>query len=164
MCAPLLLNVPQTECPDSSGWRSYAPHKKSPRRRLTIGGSKKRLAARYFPTLLNVVSSPQGALTAVFGMGTGVSPPPVPPTKMNWQPEREQPHESKAICRIYSPLDSGIASGSRGGWRPGLTAYQKWSVKSLATLRPPSCQPGVLPGAFRGLATRDGTSSGGLGT
>ena len=36
---------------------------------------KKMFAPRYFPALLNAVSSPRGALTAVFGMGTGVTPP-----------------------------------------------------------------------------------------
>ena len=43
---------------------------------LPDGGlRKKRFAPRYFPALLNAVSSPRGALTAVFGMGTGVTPP-----------------------------------------------------------------------------------------
>ena len=35
---------------------------------------RKRFAPRCFPALLNAVSSPRGALTAVFGMGTGVTP------------------------------------------------------------------------------------------
>ena len=49
---------------------------------------KKRFAPRYFPALLNAVSSPRGALTAVFGMGTGVTPPVEARTK-NGQPERK---------------------------------------------------------------------------
>ena len=40
------------------------------------------MAARYFPALLGAVSSPRGPLTAVFGMGTGVSARQWPPTKV----------------------------------------------------------------------------------
>ena len=49
-------------------------------------GLKGRLAARYFPALLSAVSSPRGLLTAVFGMGTGVSAQQGPPTK-GFRPE-----------------------------------------------------------------------------
>ena len=45
------------------------------------GALRKRFAPRCFPALLNAVSSPRGALTAVFGMGTGVTPPPEARTK-----------------------------------------------------------------------------------
>ena len=84
--------------------RSQGAQKKPPPE-YTRGG-KKRLAARYFPALLNAVSSPQGALTAVFGMGTGVSPPPVPPTKINRQPECEQ-YSSKAKTPTVSLFPPG---------------------------------------------------------
>ena len=47
----------------------------------------KRFAPRYFHALLNALSSPRGALTAVFGMGTGVSPPQKARTKRKGQPE-----------------------------------------------------------------------------
>ena len=47
----------------------------------TRGPGRKRFAPRCFPVLLNTVSSPRGALTAVFGMGTGVTPPPEARTK-----------------------------------------------------------------------------------
>ena len=55
--------------------------KKIPAPRERCRDWKWRLAARYFPALLGAVSSPRGPLTAVFGMGTGVSAPPEPPTK-----------------------------------------------------------------------------------
>ena len=57
--------------------------KKAPLRIVVRNGAfgEKRFAPRCFHTLLNALSSPRGALTAVFGMGTGVSPPPVARTK-----------------------------------------------------------------------------------
>ena len=57
--------------------------RKTPLRHCPQGGFalKKRFAPRCFHALLNALSSPRGALTAVFGMGTGVSPPPVARTK-----------------------------------------------------------------------------------
>ena len=56
--------------------------KKGPRiQKRTRGPWRKRFAPRCFPVLLNTVSSPRGALTAVFGMGTGVTPPPEARTK-----------------------------------------------------------------------------------
>ena len=57
--------------------------KKAPLRIVVRNGAfgEKRFAPRCFHALLNALSSPRGALTAVFGMGTGVSPPPVARTK-----------------------------------------------------------------------------------
>ena len=61
----------------------FAPRaEKSPLRGVSAqGASKRRLATRYFPALLGAVSSPRGPLTAVFGMGTGVSARQGLPTK-----------------------------------------------------------------------------------
>ena len=57
--------------------------KKAPLRIVVRNGAfgEKRFAPRCFHALLNALSSPRGTLTAVFGMGTGVSPPPVARTK-----------------------------------------------------------------------------------
>ena len=58
------------------------------RRDLFFCKQKKRLATRYFPTLLNVVSSPQRTLTAVFGMETGVTSSRESPAKNKKQLQR----------------------------------------------------------------------------
>ena len=129
---------------------------------------KKRFAPRCFHALLNALSSPRGALTAVFGMGTGVSPPPVARTKgigsgrldpgngalramqHSTGPGRVPPGRLSAAlhaARPRPPHRGGIA----GGRRPDLTAYQKRYGERLAALAHPPCQAGVLPAAFRDL-------------
>ncbi len=57
--------------------------KKSPNT-LRIRAKIKSLAATYSPTLLCVVPSAMRGLTSEFGMGSGISLSPVPPSK-NWQ-------------------------------------------------------------------------------
>ena len=53
------------------------PTKKAPPSLSTSGAFEKNvLAATYFPTDNSAVSSAMEGLTAVFGMGTGVPPPP----------------------------------------------------------------------------------------
>lgn len=44
----------------------------------------KNLAATYSPTLLCAVPSAMKGLTSEFGMGSGISPSPMPPSKI-WQ-------------------------------------------------------------------------------
>ena len=63
----------------------------------TSGGPERRFAPRCFPALLNAVSSPRGALTAVFGMGTGVTPPPVARTKTQAGPGKVR--QAAALAR-----------------------------------------------------------------
>ena len=76
-----------------------------------------RLAARYFPALWSEVSSPREPLTAVFGMGTGVSAPPVPPTKGSATDDEGEPQQEATrtlACRFNRP--SGVLSpGRRAG-------------------------------------------------
>ena len=145
--------------------------KKAPLRIVVRNGAfgEKRFAPRCFHALLNALSSPRGALTAVFGMGTGVSPPPVartkgigsgrldpgngalfaPATSMQAQDGSLRggfPPPSMLPARAL-PTGGGIA----GGRRPALTAYQQRYGERLAALAHPPCQAGVLPAAFRDL-------------
>ena len=144
--------------------------KKAPSRIVVRNGAfgEKRFAPRCFHALLNALSSPRGALTAVFGMGTGVSPPPVARTKgigsgrldpgngavracnFHAGPGRVPPGRLSAAlhaARPRPPHRGGVA----GGRRPDLTAYQKRYGERLAALAHPPCQAGVLPAAFRDL-------------
>ncbi len=117
--------------------------KKAPRE---CGAWKKRLAARYFPALGGAVSSPRGPLTAVFGMGTGVSAPPWPPATIRPATERL----AKAASRTSSEAHANARTAPRGA-RAGLTAHQNASAQAVACLPPRACRPGSLPGALRGL-------------
>ena len=129
---------------------------------------KKRFAPRCFHALLNALSSPRGALTAVFGMGTGVSPPPVARTKGIGSGRLVRGTALSAPCNVHADpgrVPSGAAfpppsccppapsppGGIAGGRRPDLTAYQKRYGERLAALAHPPCQAGVLPAAFRDL-------------
>ena len=115
---------------------------------MRSGGPRWRLAARYFPALLGAVSSPRGPLTAVFGMGTGVSAPPGPPAKGL----RQRGHEGRESGLSHGPFASPRRHAPRrGGRRASRTAHQNASVERVAALAPCACQPGSLPGAFRGL-------------
>ena len=126
--------------------------------------SKKRLATRYFPTLLNVVSSPQRTLTAVFGMETGVTSSRVSPTKNKRLLQRffrKISLNKSTVCFLFilrTKTTHMLAHGSQSKkkWRPGHTAYQKQSGEILADLTPLPCQPDGLSGAFRSLTTWDG--------
>ena len=145
--------------------------KKAPLRIVVRDGAfgEKRFAPRCFHALLNALSSPRGALTAVFGMGTGVSPPPVARTKGigsgRLDPgngallapatfNRPRTGPSGAAFRrppCCPPAPSQFFGGIAGGRRPDLTAYQKRYGERLAALAHPPCQAGVLPAAFRDL-------------
>ena len=145
--------------------------KKAPLRIVVRDGAfgEKRFAPRCFHALLNALSSPRGALTAVFGMGTGVSPPPVARTKgigsgrhirgmarcsRLQRPCRPRTGPSGAAFRrppCCPPAPSQFFGGIAGGRRPDLTAYQKRYGERLAALAHPPCQAGVLPAAFRDL-------------
>ena len=70
------------------------------------GPGRKRFAPRYFPALLNAVSSPRGALTAVFGMGTGVTPPVGARTKRGQR-------DGQAPCRGTAHSERGFIRGAR---------------------------------------------------
>ena len=131
--------------------------RKSPLRSEPQEAIKKRLAARYFPALLSAVSSPRGLLTAVFGMGTGVSAQQGPPTKgFRLENTRKASHvrqgaNARARLLQRSPPRARIRGRRGGGQRTSLTAYQNPSAERVATLAPGACRPGSLPGAFRGL-------------
>ena len=129
---------------------AHPPHnKKGPLlRALRCRGPRWRLAARYFPALLGAVSSPRGPLTAVFGMGTGVSAPPGPPAKGCGATDTEG---WKADLAWPIRLPAAACMPRRGGRRASRTAHQNASVERVAALAPCACQPGSLPGAFRGL-------------
>ena len=73
-----------------------------------------RLAARYFPALLGAGSSPLGPLTAVFGMGTGVSALRKPPTK-------DLGDEGHAMSNAGEP---------RGTPRPSASAPRKAAART----------------------------------
>ena len=98
-----------------------APHpraKKIPAPPMRCGDSgKKRWAARYFPALLGAVSSPRGPLTAVFGMGTGVSAPPRPPTKGIGKADMKM----KELHGAFPPRDGTTAAGREAGKPHGLS-------------------------------------------
>ena len=128
-------------------FRPDAREKKIPAPRERCRDWKWRLAARYFPALLGAVSSPRGPLTAVFGMGTGVSAPPEPPTKGIGQ---DGPEDDDMHAWRLSPPRHGMRR-TAGGRRESRTAYQNASAERVAALAPCACQPGSLPGAFRGL-------------
>ena len=129
---------------------------------------KKRFAPRCFHALLNALSSPRGALTAVFGMGTGVSPPPVARTKGIGSGRLDPGNGAVRACNVHAgpgrvppgrlfrrppccPPAPSPPGGIAGGRRPDLTAYQKRYGERLAALAHPPCQAGVLPAAFRDL-------------
>ena len=82
-------------------------------------GLKKGLAARYFPTLLSVVSSPLGSLTAVFEMGTGVTSPPKPPVQDGRKPAVVVELEEASCCLEPSAVRA-VVSDSPLFFPPGL--------------------------------------------
>ena len=147
---------------------AFSHKRKSPARPGRTGLWKRRLAARYFPALLSAVSSPRGLLTAVFGMGTGVSAQQGPPTKgFRQENTRKASHvrqgaNARARLLQRSPPRARICGRRGGGQRTSLTAYQNPSAERVATLAPGACQPGSLPGAFR-TCVGDGQSPGRLG-
>ena len=109
--------------------------KKAPLRIVVRDGAfgEKRFAPRCFHALLNALSSPRGALTAVFGMGTGVSPPPVARTKgigsgrldpgngavracnVHAGPGRVPPGRLSAALHAARPRPPNRGGGSRAG-------------------------------------------------
>ena len=150
--------------------RSRAPRRPQARKKPHATcrmGLKGRLAARYFPALLSAVSSPRGLLTAVFGMGTGVSAQQGPPTK-GFRPENTRESLSMQTPTPAPALPSSLPPSRPlkrtcgGDERTSLTAYQNPSGKRVAALAPGACRPGSLPGAFR-TCVGDGPSSGRLG-
>ena len=168
---PSLLSLPSLP---GSPARAPKKEKRPPDPCWGPGGlGEKRFAPRCFPVLLNTVSSPRGALTAVFGMGTGVTPPPVARTKGAARDRYSPPgilHEVVLSPALAGPAWASQArprpplfADSGGGRRPGLSAGQKRYGQRLAALAHPPCRTGGLPVAFGGLAARDGSSPGGLG-
>ena len=109
--------------------------RKTPLRHCPQGGFalKKRFAPRCFHALLNALSSPRGALTAVFGMGTGVSPPPVARTK---------------------GIGSGRLDPGNGAlFAPATFNRPRTGPSRAAFRRPPCCPPAPSPpGGDRGRA------------
>ena len=90
--------------------------KKAPLRIVVRNGAfgEKRFAPRCFHALLNALSSPRGALTAVFGMGTGVSPPPVARTKGIGSGRLDPGNGAVRACNIQQAQDGSL----RGGFPP----------------------------------------------
>ena len=71
---------------------------------------------------------------------------------------------SKSVFLPVPAGDPGRRAHGRLRGRPAsLTAYQNQSAERLAALRPLTCRPGSLPGAFRMLAHWDEPSPGVLG-
>ena len=130
---------------------------------------KKRLAACYFPALLNAVSSPQGPLTAVFGMGTGVASPLVPPAKRYRQLQNAFRNFASAFRKKKKPhfhcspfRDPEISGSGRG------MAARPHGLSEMVSYNPRGSSASILStrysaGGLQGLAARDGSSSGGLG-
>ena len=87
--------------------------KKAPLRNVVRNGAfgEKRFAPRCFHALLNALSSPRGALTAVFGMGTGVSPPPVARTKGIGSGRLVRGTALSAPCNIQQTQDGSLGGG-----------------------------------------------------
>ena len=112
--------------------------KKAPLRIVVRNGAfgEKRFAPRCFHALLNALSSPRGALTAVFGMGTGVSPPPVARTKGIGSGRLDPGNGAVHACNIQQTQDGSL----RGGFPP----------------------PSMLPA--RALPTGGGSRAGGVQT
>ena len=112
--------------------------KKAPLRIVVRNGAfgEKRFAPRCFHALLNALSSPRGALTAVFGMGTGVSPPPVARTKGIGSGRLDPGNGAARACNIQQTQDGSL----RGGFPP----------------------PSMLPA--RALPTGGGSRAGGVQT
>ena len=112
--------------------------KKTPLRIVVRNGAfgEKRFAPRCFHALLNALSSPRGALTAVFGMGTGVSPPPVARTKGIGSGRLDPGNGAARACNIQQAQDGSL----RGGFPP----------------------PSMLPA--RALPTGGGSRAGGVQT
>ena len=113
--------------------------KKAPSRIVVRNGAfgEKRFAPRCFHALLNALSSPRGALTAVFGMGTGVSPPPVARTK-------------------------GIGSGRLDPGNGALRAMQRPCGPRTGPFGAAFPPPSMLPA--RALPTGGGSRAGGVQT
>ena len=94
--------------------------KKAPLRIVVRNGAfgEKRFAPRCFHALLNALSSPRGALTAVFGMGTGVTPPPEARTKkdgnrMEENQKKLQARGAKPAFHLLRPMPPARNRGQR---------------------------------------------------
>ena len=154
-------------CPGDSEDSGPPMQKKAEGLRCVNGDPPRRgrLAARYFPALLGAVSSPLGPLTAVFGMGTGVTAPPKPPAR-KVSASRDyivKPCLTRGgVRRCLSFRSMPRMTRFMERRRASPTAYQNASGERVAALAPCTCQPGSLPGAFRGLRL-GWRSSGGLG-
>ena len=157
------MSFPPLDFPEPS---TPYTHKKAGAGRLGVRPRRegKRLAARYFPALLNAVSSPQGPLTAVFGMGTGVASPREPPTRRMgrhaWPGEPAGEWRERKALRRESPAP--LPAGGRGGGQASrpirsgpLKASRPLHVRPVdpVVCRGPSgpCGPGrlVSGGAWR---------------
>ena len=75
---------------------------------------KKKPAATYFPGT-DPVSSAQGSLTSVFGMGTGISSPPWPPALMFLMPSRHPPAGATPRGRAPQSIGKRTLSDSPSG-------------------------------------------------
>ena len=134
--------------------------KRPPAPPVRSGGPRWRLAARYFPALLGAVSSPRGPLTAVFGMGTGVSAPPGPPAKGLRQ--RGHRRLRKADSRMaHSPPRGGMRRGGEAGGQ-AARPIRTLRLSASPRLRLAPVNPVVSRGPSEACAWDD-HSEGGLG-
>ena len=110
----------------------------------------------YLLSRLEAVSSAQGSLTSVFGMGTGISSPPWPPGN-NCRTKRKRKKgadEKQNACRHFiQAFMCSYVSVSRYStgtiiWS-SLTTYQYCSAVHVAVPAPAAYQPDSVSGVFR---------------
>ena len=126
---------------------------------------KRRLAACYFPALLNAVSSPQGPLTAVFGMGTGVAAPPWPPAGMDDKSIAEKSSlravKNQAVLRALFPPRPGRQPGPGGEGGQTSRPIRSAKLQPSRVLHTRPVNPVFCRGSS-GSCDRDGLLRGGL--
>ena len=111
---------------------------------------KEWLAARYFPALLNAVSSPQGPLTSVFGMGTGVSSPPGPPAKKDMataNPQLRQRSGQRANRPLLIPPPGPVSRPGKGDGGEASRPIRNGRVRPSRALRLHPVNPVVFRGS-----------------
>ncbi len=92
-------------CPSIQQSRESNLEKEKPRPRPTL------------PQHAAAVPSALEGLTAVFGMGTGVAPPPLRPGKFSSRFNTDLTGECQAVCLCYLSSSEGWPAGP--GWVPG---------------------------------------------
>ena len=146
-----------------------ASHKKGGRRVVAdpAAAGEERFAPRYFHALWNALSSPRGALTAVFGMGTGVTPPQEARTKGEADPTDclGRPMHARAarrgpvyVFRLSSPALRGRPHGGPARGAGGVQAsrpIRSGRVNASRRLRPRPVKRVFFPRPS-GACARDG--------